>query len=174
MPEPDPDQADRGPRRAALALEAARRDLLVREGVRFALIAGGALTGLAALLASPALATSIALGTLLASINFVLLARGIANAIDRTVAEIERAKAEQGIGSPEAPVDPDSLLARPRSASSFLRTLFFFAVLFGLIRYPPAEPMGLAIGVLVVLIAVSFASYRDHLRRREAIRAPKA
>ena len=47
-------------------------------------------------------------------------------------------------------------------------------VLFGLIRFPPAEPMGLAIGVLLVLIAVSFASYRDHLRRREAIQAPKA
>ena len=114
------------------------------------------------------------LGTLLGSINFVLLARGIANAIDRTVAEIERAKAEQGIDSPEAAVDPDSLIARPRSASSLWRTLFALLVLFGLIRFPPAEPMGLAIGVLLVLIAVSFASYRDHLRRREAIQAPKA
>ena len=171
MTESEPEQ---GSRRAALALEAARRELLIREAVRFSLIAGGGLAVLAALLVSAALATSIVLGTLLASINFVLLARGIANAIDRTVAEIERAKAEQGIDSPDAPVDPDSLIARPRSASSFLRTLFFFGVLFGLIRYPPAEPMGLAVGVLVVLIAVSFASYRDHLRRREAIRAPKA
>jgi len=149
--------------------EQARRQTVVREGVRFSLLGGAGLSVLAALLASPGLATSILLGTLLACINFVLLARGVASAIDRTVAAVEEVEQTRGPTPDDAPLEPEEVVNRAYNASSLLRLLFFLAVVAGLIWLPPTEPMGLAVGVLVVLIGASVAMVRDQRAHLGAI-----
>src|SRR5690606_4203792 len=70
--------------------EAVRRRVLIIDAVRFACLGGAAASAPVALLGTPELAISIVLGTLLGAVNFVLLARGIGSAIDRTVYELER------------------------------------------------------------------------------------
>ena len=144
----------------------ARRQQMIREGAQLSCLVGALAAVPPALLGRPQLAMTIVLGTLLASINFVLLARGIANAIDRTVEGVERAMEGR---SPSAELEPKDVLGRPHNASSILRLLFLFAVLGGLMWLPPAEPMGLAIGVIVALIGGSTAAYRDHRRQLRAI-----
>ena len=149
--------------------ERLRRQTLVRNAVRMALVAGAALSVLAALLASTALAISILLGTLLACINFVLLARGVSSAIDRTVAAVEAVEEARGLERGEGQLEPEEVVDRPYNASSFLRLIFFVGVVGALMWLPPKEPMGLAIGVIVVLIAASLAMLADHRAHAGAI-----
>lgn len=139
--------------------EAARRRALVIDGVRWACL-GGALASAAVALFGPAeLAISIVLGTLLGAINFVLLARGIGAALDRTVADVQRTRQETG--KADGPIDPEEVVGRPRGAGGALRLAFIVLLVAGALMFPPTQPLGLAIGVLIVLAAISLAAWRQ-------------
>ena len=86
------------------------------------------------------LATSIALGALVALANFLLLAGSTAQAIDRAAAP-----------TGETPRIGFATLARA--------PLVLLALL-GILWYMPARPEGLAIGVLIVLISAVAAAVR--------------
>ncbi|PRP97579.1 hypothetical protein ENSA5_32720 [Enhygromyxa salina] len=143
------------------------RRVLVRDAVRYACLGGGGLAGLVAL-SDPALAVSIVLGTVVGAVNFVLLARGVGGAIDRTVAGVERAQAQQGLAHAKAGgegSDPADIVDRPRGVGGGLRLVLVVLLIAGVLWYPATEPMGLAIGVVLVLVAGSAAAYR-HERAR--------
>jgi hypothetical protein len=139
----------------------------VREAIRNACIVG-ALLSVGVALAGEALggrdlAISIALGTLLGAANLMLLARGVGVAIDRTVAGIERTQRERDVS--QGPLEPEDVLARPRGAGGPLRLAVILLLVAGVLMYPPTEPLGLAVGVVLVLVTTSVAAYR-HERAR--------
>lgn len=140
---------------------AARRRTLVLDGVRISCLLGALTCAAVALLATPQLAISIALGTLLGAVNFVMLARNIAAALDRTVAEVERTREQLGS---EGPVNPKAVTARPRGAGGGLRLAFVVLVIAFAMTIPVTQPMGLAIGVLIVLVGTCVAAWREHRR----------
>ena len=143
---------------------------MVRDAVRDSCILGAVVSAALALLGWPQLAISVALGTLLGAINFVLLARSVSGAIDRTVAEVERTQRERGelpnseTDEGDEGLDPEEVVGRPRNAGGALRLAFAVVLIAGLLRFPPTEPMGLAIGVIIVLIGASAAALRHHAR----------
>lgn len=143
------------------------RQALVREAVRNACIVGGLISAGVALggdaLGGPDLAISIAFGTLLGAVNLVLLARGVGGAIDRTVAGIERSERERDVS--QGPLEPEDVLGRPRGAGGPIRLALILLLVAGLLWYPPTEPLGLAVGVVLMLITTSVAAYR-HERAR--------
>lgn len=146
-------------------LLAQRRRALLIDAVRWSCLVGGLAAGGAALLASPALGISIALGTLLAAINLVLLARGIAGALDGTVEAVERARREgRQTGTETGQIDPEAIVDRPRGVGGGLRLLLVVALVGAVFIYRPAQPIGLAIGVIVVLAGLSLAALREHQR----------
>jgi hypothetical protein len=138
--------------------ELGRRRALVRDAVRWACLGGALVAAPLALLGQPELAISVVLGTLLGAVNFVLLARGVGSAIDRTVFETERTRRERERSDP---LDPDEVVGRPRGAGGALRLAFIVLLVAAMLWYPPTQPMGLAIGVIIVLIAASFAALRQ-------------
>ena len=143
------------------------RRALVREAVRNACIVGALLSAGVALagqaLGGPDLAISIAFGTVLGAVNLVLLARGVGGAIDQTVAGIERTQRERDVS--QGPLEPEDVLARPRGAGGPMRLALILLLVAALLWYPPTEPLGLAVGVVLVLITTSVAAYR-HERAR--------
>jgi hypothetical protein len=140
-----------------LAEDQSRR-AMVRDGVRYACIGGALASAGVAALGRPALAISIALGTLLAAINFVLLARAVSSSLERTVTEVEKTRRERG---GEGPVEPDDVRDRPlKVRGGPLRLIFFLLLFAALLFYPPAEPIGLGFGVIIVLLGGSVAALR--------------
>lgn len=143
------------------------RRALVREAVRNACIVGAVVAASVALagdaLGGSGLAISIVFGTLLGAINLVLLARGVGGAIDQTVAGIERSERTRDVS--QGPLEPEDVLARPRGAGGPFRLALILLLVAGLLWYPPTEPLGLAVGVVLVLVTTSVAGYR-HERAR--------
>lgn len=143
--------------------EAVRRRVLIIDAVRFACLGVAAASAPVALLGTPQLAISIVLGTLLGAVNFVLLARGIGSAIDRTVFELERTRRETGR---EGQLDPVEVVGRPRGAGGMFRLALIVLLVAGVLLYPSTQPLGLALGVIIVLIAASLAALRQNQRER--------
>ena len=140
--------------------EPSRRRVLIRDAVRFSSFAGAGICVVFVVLGWVDLAIATALGTLVGVLNFVLLARGVSNAIDRTVAAVVETQRERG--DPSVALDPEAVVHRPRSAGGVARMAVVAAALAGLLLAAPsiAQPAGLAIGVIVVLIAASASGLR--------------
>jgi hypothetical protein len=117
---------------------------LLHETLVFSGIATAVCCALVGLVGDPRLAFTIALGAAIAATNFVLLARWIVRAINRT--------AEQA----SEPAQPPE---RPRSG---LRLAFLLLAMLGVLWYMPARPEGMAVGVLIVLLAATMAGYRHN------------
>lgn len=141
--------------------EAVRRRVLILDTVRLASLGGAAASAAVALLGPPQLAISIVFGTLLGAVNFVLLARGIGAAIDRTVFELERTRRETGR---EGAIDPVEVVGRPRGAGGMFRLALIVLLVAGVLWYPSTQPLGLALGVMIVLLAASLAALRQSRR----------
>lgn len=148
-------------------IEAARRRVLIIDALRFACLGGAAASAAVALLDASELAISIVFGTLLGAVNFVLLARGIGAAIDRTVFELERTRRETGR---EGQLEPVEVVGRPRGAGGMFRLALIVLLVAGVLWYPSTQPLGLALGVIIVLLAASLAALRQN--RREPAEPP--
>lgn len=138
--------------------ELGRRRALIRDAIRYSSFAGALICVALVLAGTTELAISVAVGTALGVVNFVLLSRGVATAIDRTVAAVEqtqRARPEPGVS-----VEPEEVVGRPRGAGGALRLILVVIVLAAALAYPPTQPLGLAVGVLVVLVAASVSGLR--------------
>ena len=142
------------------------RGALVRDSLRASALLGALACGLAVLFGAPQLAISIALGLALAAVNFLLLARGLAAALDGTRASAAQARSDRGLEA-DAELTADSVGDRPRRVGSPLRLALMLAALAALAWLAPA-PEGLAIGVAVVLIAASLAAIVHNKRRRSS------
>lgn len=138
--------------------DARRRRALIVDAVRIACFGGAIASAIVALFGMPELGISIIFGTLLGTANFMLLARGVAVAIDRTVEEIERTRRETG-----RELDPTQ--AARRGAGGALRLALVVLLVAAVLWYPSIEPLGLAIGVLIMLIALSLAAVREVRQR---------
>jgi hypothetical protein len=146
------------------------RDTLVLSGLATVVCCAGVL-----LWGDPRLALTIALGAVIASANFLLLARGVTRAIDRAAAgessELARERgSEPGKANPvdtagsDATHEPSRALvleARDALQSGFRLALLLLAMLW-ILWYMPARPEGLAVGVLIVLVAATIAGLRHN------------
>jgi lysylphosphatidylglycerol synthetase-like protein (DUF2156 family) len=132
--------------------------------VRETLVLAGATTSVTcaavALLGDPGLAITIALGAVIAGANFLLLARGIARAIDRASQDPGGQTANVGAGESDRPHEA----ARPteNGLQSGLRLALLLLAMLGILWYMPARPEGLAVGVLIVLVAATIAGFRHN------------
>jgi hypothetical protein len=134
-----------------------KRRALIIDAVRIACFGGAVTSAIVAVFGLPELGISIIFGTLLGTANLMLLARGVGAAIDRTVEEIERTRRESG-----RELDPAE--AARRGAGGALRLACVVLLVAAVLWYPPIEPLGLAIGVIVMLIALSLAALRENQR----------
>lgn len=140
--------------------EALRRRVLIVDAVRFSGFAGALVSIVVTIWGPLDLAISIMLGTLLGAANFVLLARGVGAAIDRTVEEVERSRREPG-----RQLDTAQVVRQARGAGSAMRLAFVVLLIAAVLWYPGTQPLGLAIGVIIVLIAASFAAAKENRQR---------
>jgi lysylphosphatidylglycerol synthetase-like protein (DUF2156 family) len=136
------------------------RALLVRETLIFAGLVTSVSCALVGLLADPRLAITIALGAVIAGANFLLLARGIARAIDRASEEPGGQTAIVGAGESDRPHEP-APTSENGLRSGFRLALLLLAMV-GILWYMPARPEGLAVGVLIVLVAATVAGFRHN------------
>jgi hypothetical protein len=143
--------------------DARRRRALIVDAMRIAWFGGAVTSTIVALFGLPSLAISILFGTLLGTANFMLLARGVGAAIDRTVEEIERTRRETGR---EGQLDPAEVVRRPRGAGGAMRLAFVVLLVAAVLWYPSTEPLGLALGVIIMLIALSLAAVRENWSQR--------
>jgi hypothetical protein len=143
--------------------DARRRRALIVDAVRIAWVGGAVTSTIVTLFGLTNLGISILFGTLLGTANFMLLARGVGAAIDRTVEEIERTRRETGR---EGQLDPAEVVSRPRSAGGAMRLAFVVLLVAAVLWYPSTEPLGLAIGVIIMLIALSLAAVRENRTQR--------
>lgn len=139
------------------------RDRLVRDTLTLAgLITIVACAGIG-LLGDPDLALTIALGAVIAAANFLLLAHGIARAIDRAG---EGSSGHEGGSDPAHELDREASRVVAARAQDGLRSRFRLALLLlamlGILWYMPARPEGLAVGVLIVLLAATIAGQRHN------------
>jgi hypothetical protein len=134
------------------------RRALVRDTIRLSSLLGAAVCAVTVAW-SPDLAIAVGVGTLLGAVNFVLLARGVGGAIDRTVAGVERTRSELGAG-PDQPIEPKDVLGRPQGAGGGLRLALSVLLVAALILILPLDPAGLAIGIIITLLGASMAAYR--------------
>ncbi len=138
------------------------------ELVRSTLVYAGAGTALSCALVlafgDPRLALAIALGAVIAAANFLLLARGIAHAIDRTLDEPEADPASPSDNAEVERSDPahKTPARAPEGLRSGLRLALLLLAMLGILWYMPARPEGLAVGVLLVLLAATIAGYRHN------------
>jgi peptidoglycan/LPS O-acetylase OafA/YrhL len=135
----------------------AKRRRLVVDAVRIACFGGAVISAIVALFDMPALGISIIFGTLLGTANFMLLARGVGAAIDRTVEDVERSRRESG-----RELDPAEVARR--GAGGAMRLAFVVLLVAAVLWYPSTEPLGLAIGVIIMLVALSLAALRENQR----------
>jgi peptidoglycan/LPS O-acetylase OafA/YrhL len=134
-----------------------KRRALIVDAIRIACFGGAITSAIVAVFGMPELGISIIFGTLLGTANLMLLARGVGAAIDRTVEEVERARRESG-----RELDPTE--AARRGAGGVLRLACVVLLVAAVLWYPPIEPLGLAIGVIIMLIALSLAAARENQR----------
>lgn len=151
---------------------------VVRDSLTISALILGPSCVIVALVGDPALAISIAAGGVIAGLNFLLLARKLAQAIDQTLAGVAEARAERAkeldagepsdtgpdTGDEEPGVDPATVRRAP-VGGSIVRLLLLLAVVAGVLLWPEARPVGLAVGVLVVLVGASLAGLRERRRR---------
>jgi hypothetical protein len=135
-----------------------RRALIV-DAVRIACFGGAVASAIVALFGMPELGISIVFGTLLGTANFMLLARGVGAAIDRTVEEVERKRRETG---GEGQLDPADVAKGTGGAMRLALVVLLVAIV---LWVPSTQPLGLAIGVLIMLIAASIAAARENRQR---------
>ncbi len=144
------------------------RRALVGDAIRYSTLLGAAVCAIAALAGAPQLAIAVAIGTLVGAINFVLLARGVGGAIDRTVAGVERTRREldarRAAGEGEG-VEPGDVLGRPQGAGGGFRLALSVLLVAALILLLPVDPAGLAIGFVITLVGASVAAYRHNRAR---------
>jgi hypothetical protein len=138
------------------------RRALVRDAIRFSSLIGAGICAVVTILGLPDLAIAIAVGTLLGAVNFVLLARGVGGAIDRTVAGVERTKRELGV-SEGAEIEPNDVLGRPLGAGGGLRLALLVLLVAALVWLLPTDPAGLAMGIIITLVGASVAALRSQL-----------
>jgi len=141
------------------------RRTLVRDAVRTSSLLGAVVcTGLV-IAGLVELAIGTAIGTLFGAINFVLLARGVGGAIDRTVASVERARQELGAQADASDqlregLEPKDVVGRPLGAGGGFRFALLVLLVAALLWYLPTDPAGLAMGVVITLIGASLAAHR--------------
>lgn len=153
---------------AAPSYEPIERRALLRDAIRTSSLLGALVCTIVALLGWPSLALGIAIGTLLGGINFVLLARGVAVAIDRTVASVERTRRELDADTDRA-LEPGEVVDRPLGAGGMFRFALALALVAALLWLLPTDPAGLAIGIVITLIGASVAAHRlNHNRAKRA------
>jgi lysylphosphatidylglycerol synthetase-like protein (DUF2156 family) len=133
---------------------------LVRETLMIAGAAAGVACAVVGLLADPRLALTIALGAVIAGANFLLLARGIARAIDRASEDPGGQPANVGAGESDRPHEPAP--TSENGLRSGLRLALLLLAMLGILWYMPARPEGLAVGVLIVLVAATIAGFRHN------------
>lgn len=142
------------------------RRALVRDAVRYSSLLGALVGAATALGGHPNLAIGVAIGVVLGTINFLLIARGLSGAIDRTVAGVERAqRARDGEISADG-LEPEDVPDRPRDAGGSVRLGLAVLLVAAILWFQPADPAGLAIGILVTLVGASVAGYRHNQGRR--------
>lgn len=150
------------------------RRALVRDAVRISSLLGALVCAVAVLAGSPRLAIGIAIGTVLGLVNFVLLARGLGGAIDRTVTGVAQAQRERGGQSTadEDGLDPEDVLGRPLTAGGSLRLALAVLLVAAILWFQPGEPLvlalGLAIGIIITLVGASLAAHRHNKARQIA------
>lgn len=152
------------------------RRALVRDAIRYSSLIGALVCAATALAGRPNLAIGVAIGVMLGAINFVLLARGVGGAIDRTVAGVERAVHERGERRERATdegLEPQDVLGRPHSAGGSLRLALIVLLVAAILWFQPAEPAGLAIGIIITLIGASVAAHRHNQARQRTHGSPK-
>ena len=162
-PEPEPEVAP---------IVSIDRRAVVRDAIRNSSLLGALASGLALILASPELAIAIGVGTGFGVVNFVLLARGVGGAIDRTVAGVERTRQELATGGPggEAAgaasegLDPALVVDRPRGAGGSFRLALSVVLVAAALFLLPTDPVGVPIGVIITLVGASAAT-SSHNRR---------
>ena len=140
------------------------RRALLRDAIRTSSLLGAIVCAAVAIAGWPSLAIGIAIGTLFGGINFVLLARGVGGAIDRTVAGVERARRE--LDSQTEGLEPKDVLGRPHNAGGSLRFALSILLVAALLLFLPTDPAGLAMGIVITLIGASVAAYNLNGARR--------
>jgi hypothetical protein len=149
--------------------EPIERRALLRDAIRTSSLLSAIVCAALAIAGLPSLAIATAIGTLLGAINFVLLARGVGGAIDRTVAGVERAQRELGAsdedqlsaaGASKAGLEPKDVLGRPLGAGGPFRLALSVVLVAALLWFLPTEPAGLAMGFVITLLGASVAAHR--------------
>jgi hypothetical protein len=154
------------------------RGALIRDALRNISLLGAAASAVAIALHSPELGIAVGIGTGFAALNFLLLARGVGGAIDRTVAGVERTQRELGerpdprpdppeSGDPADGLDPNLVVDRPHSAGGSFRLILSVVLVAALLWVLPGDPVGpagLAIGVILALVGASAAALRHNQR----------
>ena len=147
------------------AAEPIERRALLRDAIRTSSLLGAIVCTAVAIAGWPSFAIGIAIGTLLGAINFVLLARGVGGAIDRTVAGVERAQRELGRASEDG-LEPKDVLGRPLGAGGGFRVALSVLLVAALLWFLPTDPAGLAMGIVITLVGASVAAHRLNRSRR--------
>ena len=172
--EPEPPGHPSDEPEAAAAIVSIDRGALVRDAIRNTSLLGALASGLALILASPELALAIGVGTGFGVVNFVLLARGVGGAIDRTVAGVERTRQElaskpggptgDDAGAADEGLDPELVGDRPRGAGGSFRLALSVVLVAAALFLLPTDPAGVPIGVIITLVGASVAA-SSHNRR---------
>jgi hypothetical protein len=145
--------------------EPIERRALLRDAIRTSSLLGAIVCTAMVLAGWPSLAIGVAIGTLFGAINFVLLARGVGGAIDRTVAGVERAQRELG-ATGEDGLEPKDVLGRPLGAGGSFRLALSVLLVAALLWFLPTSPAGLAMGIVITLVGASVAAHRLNRARR--------
>lgn len=149
------------------------RRALIRDAIRTSSLLGAVVCMGLVIAGHSNLAIASAIGTLLGAINFVLLARGVGGAIDRTVAGVERARREiDATTDPREGLEPNDVVGRPHGVGGGFRLALLIFSMAALIIYAPIEPAGIAIGIVITLVGASMAAHR-HTRRSASTSSPR-
>jgi hypothetical protein len=135
------------------------RQILLRDAIRLSSLIGAVVSVALVIGGLPDLAIATAIGTLVGALNFVLLARGVGGAIDRTVAGVERTQRETE-ADPQEGVEPKDVLGRPLGAGGGLRLALLVLLVAALLGYLRIDPVGIAIGIVITLLGASVAAHR--------------
>jgi hypothetical protein len=140
------------------------RAALLRDTVRISGVITAVCCALLGFLAGLWLALSVALGALIMLANFLLLARALTRLIERALDPPRTAKSESD------PADPDDPGATPheptpppsKTPAGPLRLAVLVLAMTMILWYMPARPEGLAVGILIVLLAATIAGVRQN------------
>jgi hypothetical protein len=138
------------------------RRALVRDAIRISSLLGALVCATLTIAGLVWLAIGVGVGIVLGAVNFVLLARGVGGAIDRTVAGVERTQQEIGRRDASDGVEPNDVLGRPLGAGGPVRLGLSVLLVAGLLWFVPTDPAGLAMGIVITLFGGSVAALRHH------------